>query len=320
MALWELAQHATVDDLEALAEGRAPGAAFAARLEAFLADYGHRSSASWEVFASRWVEDPAMLLPLLRGAAPTSPAAHEQRQLDAFRAAERELAEHGPTGWRGAVLRYLVSLTRQYLLLRENQRFWFDRLLLALKRTLQSLGASLVERGVLTTVDDVQFLTWGEVVGLVDGSLPADRGAEWVRTRRERWLADAASAEPPVFLRGDDDDAAAQDRSGTRLQGLGVSGGRARGRVRVIRTLAESPRLLPGDVLVTRATDPSWTPLFLTASAVVLELGSRLSHGAVVAREYRVPAVVNVPDVMNRLVDGQEVTVDGTRGVVWIHP
>jgi len=73
-------------------------------------------------------------------------------------------------------------------------------------------------------------------------------------------------------------------------------------------------------VLVAHAVDPGWTSMFLLVGAVVLEMGSRLSHGAVVAREYGVPAVVNVDGVTRRLVDGQEVTVDGTRGIVWVHP
>lgn len=70
---------------------------------------------------------------------------------------------------------------------------------------------------------------------------------------------------------------------------------------------------------MTRAVDPGWTPLFLTASAVVLEMGSLLSHGAVVAREYGLPAVVNIDGATRKLRTGQEITVDGTRGVVWVH-
>jgi pyruvate,water dikinase len=130
--------------------------------------------------------------------------------------------------------------------------------------------------------------------------------------------------EPPVFLRGDEplvDPALGGDawEGGTRLEGAGISGGRVRGRVRVVRSLADGDELQAGEVLVARAVDPGWTPLFATASAVVLELGSRLSHGAVVAREYGIPGVVNIEGATRRLVDGQEVTVDGNRGLVWVH-
>ena len=90
--------------------------------------------------------------------------------------------------------------------------------------------------------------------------------------------------------------------------------------MRILKSPEEADRLQPGDVLVASATDPGWTPLFLVAGAVVLELGSMLSHGAVLAREYGLPAVVNVPDVLRHLEEGQKITVDGTRGAVWLDP
>ena len=87
----------------------------------------------------------------------------------------------------------------------------------------------------------------------------------------------------------------------------------------MLDNVASGHLLQPGEVLVTRAVDPGWTPLFPAAAAIVLEMGSMLSHGAIVAREYGVPAVVNVEDATRRLADGAEVTVDGARGVVWVH-
>jgi pyruvate,water dikinase len=100
------------------------------------------------------------------------------------------------------------------------------------------------------------------------------------------------------------------------MTGVPAAGGTARGIARVIATLAEAGRLRPGDVLVTRATDPAWTPLFPLVAAVVLEVGGQLSHGAIVAREYGVPAVVNVPGATTLIPDGQPIVVDGTAGRV----
>lgn len=260
-----------------------------------------------------------MLAPHLRAAGSASPRQRERHQAAAHRQARQELRERLGAGWRHAALDRILFLTRRYLLLRENQRFWFDKLLLAVKRSCLWLGEALAQQGALEQPRDVRFLTWPELQSVVDGSLPPAQAAEWVRARGEAWHKDCAAPEPPVFLRGDDE-VVEEDRSGRRLQGLGVSGGRARGRVRIVRSLSESNRLSPGEILVTRATDPSWTPLFLRAAGVVLEMGSRLSHGAVVAREYQVPAVVNISGVMRQLSEGQEVTVDGTRGIVWLHP
>ena len=99
---------------------------------------------------------------------------------------------------------------------------------------------------------------------------------------------------------------------------MGISPGVVTGPVRVLRTLADAERLRPGEILVTQATDPGWTPLFLTAAGLVMERGGMLSHGAVVAREYQLPAVVNVAAATRCLSDGQIITVDGSRGVVWV--
>jgi pyruvate,water dikinase len=120
-----------------------------------------------------------------------------------------------------------------------------------------------------------------------------------------------------VTLSGDEGSPLAPGR---RLRGLGVVAGRARGTVRVLASPTEGARLRPGDVLVARALDPSWTPLLLGAGAAVLELGGMLSHGAVVAREYGVPMVVDVHGATRLLRDGDEVTVDGRTGAVWLHP
>ena len=88
------------------------------------------------------------------------------------------------------------------------------------------------------------------------------------------------------------------------------------GRVRVILSPQEATSLQPGDILVTRATDPGWTPVFALISGVVLEIGGQLSHGAIVAREYGLPAVVNVAGATRRIADGEKITVDGSTGVV----
>jgi phosphoenolpyruvate synthase/pyruvate phosphate dikinase len=84
----------------------------------------------------------------------------------------------------------------------------------------------------------------------------------------------------------------------------------------VVLTPAEAARLQPGDILVTRATDPGWTPVFSIIGGAVLEIGGALSHGAIVAREYGLPAVVNVPQATQRIKDGQRIQVDGSRGQV----
>jgi phosphohistidine swiveling domain-containing protein len=316
--LWSLAQRAREvgADLDALP---ARGTPFALALDAFLERHGHRSDASWEIMSPRWAEHPERVLALLRHsleAGEEDPrirarALSEQGQ----RALDRLLlqVEQGP---RRALLRYLVELTRRYLLLRENQRYHFDRLLHAVQGNYLLIGRWAVGRGALDQPEDIRFLEAQQVEALVAGHLEPRRALADARRRGERF-ARQRELSPPDFLV--DGEAVAPDGGGRRLVGLGTSPGMARGPVRVVRDLEEAKALRPGEILVARAVDPGWTPLFPVAAGLVLELGSQLSHGAVVAREYELPMVVNVRGATQLLEDGQEVVMDGARGLVWIH-
>jgi rifampicin phosphotransferase len=270
-------------------------------LDAFLAEFGHRSSCSWELFAPRWAETPAAVRTLAeRAAQGQRPGARAAEELDAEVAALRPRT------------RALVRLARRYLQLREDQRFWFDHLLCAWRSAWLWLEADLDL--------PLRFLEAGEARALLDGALSRARAEEAAARRQGAWeqerLRRQAGDEPPDFLVGGAPVDA--ELAGDQLFGMPISPGVATGTARVLRGPDEAGRLMPGDVLVARATDPGWTPLFGLASGVVLEMGSMLSHGAVLAREYGLPAVVNVVGATRRLPDGATVTVDGNRGVVWV--
>ncbi|NCG17984.1 MAG: hypothetical protein GWP91_03100 [Rhodobacterales bacterium] len=318
-ALWKLGQQATQADLTRLEQGRAPRKGFAPALQAFLETYGHRADASWEMCAPRWAEDPGQLVPLLRaqlGEGVSDPSLRGDAVERRFEQAMDEVRATLSPG-RRLLFEMLVRYTRTYLLLRENQRFWFDQLLWSAKQNLWDIGGHFVERGWLSSADDIQWLRWPEIQALSREELSAEAVSDWVRRRRAEHKDSLSTEVPPVFLSGSRP--VAVGRNDGKLRGQGISAGRVRGRVRVVRRLSEGSQLKPGEVLVARAVDPGWTPLFHMASAVVLELGSALSHGAVVAREYEIPGVVNIDGATHVLENGQEVTVDGTLGVVWLH-
>jgi len=316
-ALWELSQQATPGQLDRLAAGRLPRGRFRDALDRFLDDFGHRSMASWELFTPRWGREPGQLVPMLRAFASgqlVDPRERVQEQEAAYVEARAELKHALDPSTRVWLLR-LLDLTRAYLLLRENQRFAFDRLLASEHDTLRWLAERAVEAGWLGSTDDVALLTWEQLSGALSGRVDGAELTDIIERRRAQRDRDA-EVMPPVFLSGDDEVAAAV--SGRRLQGLGISGGRYTGPVAIVRSPAEADQVPEGAVLVAHAVDPGWTPLFGKVSAVVLELGSRLSHGAVVAREYGLPAVVNLDGITRVLRNGQQVTVDGTRGIVWV--
>jgi pyruvate,water dikinase len=285
---------------------------------AFIARHGHRAStSSWEIFGPRWVEDPSaldrLIEPYKEGVlADPREVLREQQRAGAEALSRLRASSRTPAGW-GLVK--LVVLTRRYLQLREDQRYVFDELLFAMKKILQRQGEALLGEGGSTLV---AYLTKEELLALDQGKAEQSAMVETALARREQWAAYARGPAPPVFLSGEEAPMETEDAG--RLQGLGISPGTHTGRVRILNSPEEAWRIELGDILVATATDPGWTPLFLVAGAVVLELGSMLSHGAVLAREYGLPAVVNVSSLLSRLEDGQIITVDGTRGVVWLEP
>ncbi|MBJ95129.1 MAG: hypothetical protein CMP23_11745 [Rickettsiales bacterium] len=313
-------------------EGCEGGTQFVTAFAEFLQAFGHRSSASWEIFASRWEDSPELPLQMiagyLRGGLPVDPSLAERQRSEEREQAERLVRTRmGRTAlrrllpWRQQLFDRLLVLSRRYMALRENQRFSFDRLLLRMKRVLERLGALLERSGALGSGADIVFLEIDEVLELHEGRLAPDLASQRIEQRRQRFNRDLLAVHPD-FLSGEEAVPVPLGHGaagGDVLVGLGISSGRLRGRVRVLSRLEDMAALQPGEILVCRAADPGWTPLFLTAGALVFELGSVLSHGAVVAREYKLPAVVNVQGACSLLQDGMEVTVDGDRGTVTLH-
>ena len=270
----------------------------------FLQNFGHRAASSWELFSPRWRESPAQVEVLAAAAAQHGdPALLAHAQAARAKGALESLS--GP-------MRKLGKLTQTYLLLRENQRFHFDRLLWAWKVQLLAIEQHLGMQ--------VRFLTNAELESHVGGTSSQTDVEALIVARKREWDAEVGRRrqgdEPPNFLMG----SAVIDATpnALRLQGTGTSPGVVTGVVRLVRTPAEGVKLQPGDILVTRATDPGWTPLFLKAGGLIVEMGGMLSHGAVVAREYGLPAVANVAGATTNLSDGQVVTLDGRLGAVWV--
>jgi len=314
-------------DLDELA-GLQDGQPFVDALGDFLDEFGHRSAASWEIFATRWSEDPQVVLQMiagyLQGGIHTDPYLNEERHQQAYLAAlERLEGQLRSTPlqkvlpWKAGASRALLEMTQVYMRLRENQRFHYDQLLFKIKRILLRIGELLADQGKLEAPADIVLLEIDEIRQLAHGALPTETARERIARRRDEARRDEV-AEHPEFLVGEGMPVPSDLDERRVLTGMGISPGRITGKVRVLRDLRESRKLERGDILVTRATDPGWTPLFLTAGGLVMELGSLLSHGAVVAREYALPAVVNVANATRRLHDGQEIALDGAKGMIYI--
>ena len=170
-------------------------------------------------------------------------------------------------------------------------------------------------------VEHVFDLLEEEILAVLDGRRPGSALAALVATRQSQQAEWATTPPPDYFLVGREAASpppAAMPRaaSGATRHGTPVGSGRARGRACRLDRPDQGERLARGDVLVVATTDPAWTPLFLKAGALVMETGGFMSHGAIVAREFGIPAVVNLPGILDEIADGDELEVDGWQGRV----
>ncbi|GAA5158838.1 hypothetical protein GCM10023321_39130 [Pseudonocardia eucalypti] len=306
---------AMLGDLWELAGGRL-------ELAEFLGRHGYHGPDEGNLTSVVWREDPAPVHRLARryrDAEVDHPRANEARQLARREAAERELF-----AGLGAVdrvrARAVLWAARRLIPMREVGKSGFLHALDGARCAARTLGARYAEAGLLADAEDVFFLTLDELLaGLREPAheLVERRRADHVRFQGLR-LPPAWTGDPVPEERSEPAVAAAPAEV-TELHGIGVVGDVVTGRARVITDPADAD-LDPGDVLVCRTTDPSWTPLFLVAAALVIDTGGAMSHGAIVARELGVTCVINTGTGSLDIPDGATVTVDGRAGLVTIKP
>ncbi|TJZ66677.1 PEP/pyruvate-binding domain-containing protein [Chitiniphilus eburneus] len=289
----------------------------------FLALYGHRCVYETYLGNPRWREAPDYLLGSLPGLASADMAVATARQRQAADAAWAE-ARRALPWWKRPLLGRLVRTAKQETNDREAARSALMAYAEPARLLWLALGERWVERGWLAGADDVLFLMPAEALAVRDGLRPGAALPTLIADRRERFAAWQAQPPPDVILQhGDHDDAAALAETmipltaeGRVFQGVAVGSGVATGPARLIQRPDDGARLAQGDILVVPSTDPAWTLLFLKAGGLVMETGGFLSHGAIVAREFGIPAVVNLPGILQRLREGERLRVDGRHGTV----
>ncbi len=291
--------------------------------EAFLRGHGHRAAREAEISEPRWREDPSFPLMMLQRyvESPDLPDPEEmvRRRIEDREKATRLAASSITPALRPLFLR-LLRQTQEAARLREEMRNAVVHTLGFFRTLALETGRHMVSSGLITADDDVFFLDRLELLAWLKGTEDAGRLPLLVVMRKLEHEALVALPDLPQWfvLEGDriHSDEHAEVQEGRTITGLAGSPGVATGRVAIVKDPSEQQKVAAGDILVAPFTDVGWTPLFLVAGAVVTELGGPLSHSCVVAREYGVPAVVNIKDVTRILQDGDIVTVDGTRGVI----
>jgi rifampicin phosphotransferase len=335
LALWALAQEVRADPAVARIVHETPPERLArdyrsgdlpsqlrAGLTNFLRAYGHRGVAEIDLGLPRWSEDPTYILgvlanylrlddPELAPDAQFRRAVHEAQEMVAD--LNRRAVRKGRL--RGALVGFLLNRARALAGLREVPKFYAVSVLTRARALLWEIGEELTRSGRLESAEDIFFITlpeaWAALAGTdlhpVVRERRAGYGHELTRRHVPRILL-SDGTEPTVEV-------ALDTAADGALRGIPASPGAVSAKARVILDPTDA-RLEPGEILVAPSTDPGWTPLFLTAGGLVMEMGGAMSHGAVVAREYGIPAVVGVPDATDLITTGERITVDGSAGTI----
>jgi rifampicin phosphotransferase len=292
-------------------------------IQAYLDRYGMRCVGEIDVTRTRWSERPALLVPAIlsnvRNFEPGAGARRFEQGLREAQAKEQELLERLrglPDGEaKVAETKQMIDRVRTLAGYREYPKYGMVSRYFIYKQALLEEARRLVQAGVLREEDDIFFLRLEE---LPDVTRTGRADHELIARRRDEFRANGALT-PPRVLTSDGEAVAGayrrDDLPAGALAGLPVSAGTVEGRARVITDMAQAD-LEPGDILVTAFTDPSWTPLFVAVDGLVTEVGGLMTHGAVIAREYGLPAVVGVENATRLIGDGQRIRVHGTEGYV----
>lgn len=327
IAMYRLAQMlppGALADPAALAQKIARGelpAAFLVEWERFMNVYGCRGPGEMDLANPSYRDDPVMLLRQMSCMASAPPehdpgGAHQALARERDAACQALLARFGPV--RRALLKRLYAMSSLFAGTRDTPKHFN---LLARQRVREhalAIGAALAADGRLDGAQDIFGLAYADLEPDASGKVSCLRSRLRERGAFIALLARQVRSFPALIdSRGRILRSPPPDVAPGRLRGMGLSPGVVRGRVKCLRNAHEKP-VAPGDVLVAFTTDPGWTPLFVGASAVVLEVGGVLQHGALVARELNKPCVAGIGDVFAQLRDGMLVEVDGEHGTVSI--
>ncbi|HET8907645.1 MAG TPA: rifamycin-inactivating phosphotransferase [Ktedonobacterales bacterium] len=296
-------------------------------IRAWLSNYGMRCVGEIDITRPRWSERPTTLVPMIlsnvKNFEPGAAKRHFERGRQEASKKEQELLERLrvlPDGERKAEeVKRMIDRVRTFIGYREYPKYGMVSRYFVYKQALLEEAERLVRANVLREQEDIFYLSFQELHDVVRSNQVDD---QLISQRKDEFRSYQALT-PPRVLTSDGETVAGsyrrEDLPAGALVGLPVSAGAVEGRARVILDMAEAD-LEPGDILVTAYTDPSWTPLFVAIKGLVTEVGGLMTHGAVIAREYGVPAVVGVEHATRLIRDGQRIRVHGTDGYVEILP
>ena len=305
----------TISDTGSILHGLDPDHPFVRAFTGFLERFGHRAIGEIELMTPRWREDASAIVQMIRNflkqdGQPWAVDPHGLRL-----AAQDTLHQALPELWQRKLIDWLLERIRYYVTARENTRYFHTMAFAAVRARIKQWELTLLENQRLRCADDVFFLEWPELSALEAGALDWQDVEARILERRRLYRRLCDSAPQESFNLGMEP---AAHQVGELCHGDCASPGVAEGRARVILDPGTSVSIEPGEILVAPYTDPAWTPLFPAAAAVVVEVGSFLSHAGTVAREYQIPCLVDVRDCTRIIQTGQLIRVNANEGWVQI--
>lgn len=295
----------------------------------YLDDFGHRGVYEGEIKNPRWRENPNFILEQVKLIVESNN--FEDPRIKAKKTREKaEKLLKEKTFWFRGIIKKLANKAIKDSALREESKSAIALTFEPARNMHLDIGRRLVESGKLENKEDIFHLSLIDVGAYLleewDGT-----GAKILVSDRKKQDEIYKQSEPPdviitnskyeVIELSDKEISFVKEEkyisnNSNVIKGIGVSSGKVTAKVKIIKHPSESYKLEQGDILVAPSTDPGWTPLFLRASGIVMEVGGYLSHGAIVSREYGIPAVVNIPNILTTLKDGQNITIDGNKGEI----
>jgi pyruvate,water dikinase len=298
---------------------RLAGTRFLTAFDTYMAEYGHRAVGESDVMAPRFAEVPEYVLGVIRShlLLPQIKSADEIRRGQESVRQEALRRLRAAFGWRiheWAVFTWWHRRLCRYLALREANRHALMYFTACVRHLVRSLGDTLAASGVLQSRDDVFFLTFEEIRAVASSIARDWQGL--VAARRRAWEDHATQTVPDTVIGSAGGGLAEGGGSDGSLKGLPISAGYAEGPVCLVLSPQDMKKVKRGDILVAPVIDPGMAPLMGLAAGLVVEMGGTLSHGAIIAREYGLPAIANVHGVTRLLKDGECVAVDATAGEI----
>lgn len=296
---------------------------FLAAWQAFLDQYGARGPSEIDIKMPHWYEEPLTLLQVIASNLQKEAGSHRavhQRLVREREAAVNKIivgASQGIAGrLRVRLFKRLIHVIHECSVLREHHKFMFLQMMRIIKEMLTETAVILTNNQKLAAPNDIWLLSWPELLTIWDEDAP-DYAAVIPARRAE--LERFQKLTPPLIITSDGESPVVKydvaDAPPGSLLGNPVSPGVVEGTIRVIHD-PQTETLNPGEILVATFTDPGWTPLFINAGGLIMEVGGLMTHGSVVAREYGIPAVVGVREATKLLQTGQRVRIDGNRGII----